>query len=144
MEYKLERLLNTNELCSYLCKVDSDFGVPLSSKVSIESFSEKLLTHGYVFVVKENNNIISCIGFYCNDYSNYTAYLPILSTTERARGKGLARLLVNRMIEECTKRGMKKILCDSINPHAIELYKSVGFIEYKRDEYKSFLKFIVR
>lgn len=144
MTYTIERLSDLDDLTNYLNEVNLDFGIPLSNKVSITSFAEKLLTYGNVFIVKENNKIASCIGFYSNDTVNYTAHLPILSTREWARGKGFARLLVNKMLEECEERGMKTILCDSINPHAIALYKSFGFIEYKKEGEKSFLMLNIR
>ena len=133
-------IINLNDLISYLNDVDHDFGIPISEKITINYFAEKLLTFGKVFGVKENEEIVSCIGFYCNDNINRNAYLPILSTQKRARGKGYARILVNKMIEECKKCEMKTILCDSINPHAINLYKSIGFVQYNSEDNKVFLK----
>ena len=47
---------------------------------------------------------------------------------------------INMMIDKCKNVGMKYIYCDSINPIAIALYKSLGFIEYKVEEEKSYLK----
>lgn len=141
MEYIVEQLLNLDDLIAYLNDVDSDFGVPLSNKVTITSFAEKLLINGKVFIVKKNNKIASCIGFYCNDIINYTAHLPILSTKEWARGNGFARILIKKMFEECERYKMKNILCDSVNPQAIALYKSLGFVEYKKEDNKSFLRF---
>lgn len=133
-------IINLNDLINYLNDVDHDFGIPISEKTSINSFAEKLLQFGKVFGVKENEELVSCIGFYCNDKINQTAHLPILSTRKMARGKGYAHILVNKMIEECKKCEMKTILCDSINPHAVNLYKSVGFTEFRSEGNKAFLK----
>ncbi|MBR5281514.1 MAG: GNAT family N-acetyltransferase [Alistipes sp.] len=143
MSHQIIKLSDSQDLINYLYEVDCDFGIPLSSKVSIASFANKLLAYGNVYVVKYNNEFVSCIGFYCNDTINQIAHLPILSTKTIARGKGFARLLINKMIDECTQRGMKCILCDSINPSAIAIYKSIGFFEYDKDGDKSFLKYII-
>lgn len=140
MTYTIEKLSSLQDLIHYLNDVDCDFGIPLSNKVSIKSFAEKLLTYGNVFVIKVNEEIASCVGFYSNDNVTHTAYLPILSTKGWARGKGYARLLIKKMLEVCKINNMKIILCDSINPHAIALYKSVGFVEYKAEGEKVFLK----
>lgn len=144
MVYSIEKISDLKCLIDYLNDVNEDFGIPLSSKAPIVSFANKLLSFGNVFAIKFNNEIVSCIGFYCNDVINYTAHFTILSTKNSARGKGFARLLTNKMIEECKKNKMRKILCDSINPHAIALYKSVGFIEYKKDGNKIFLEYNIK
>lgn len=140
MEYAITKLSVLSDFIDYLHDVDNDFAIPLSRKVVIPSFAEKLLTFGNVFVVRYNSRIAACIGFYCNDFVGGVAHLPILSTKEWARGKGFARLLIKRMIEECKSNNMSIILCDSVNPHAIALYKSLGFIEYKKEGEKAFLK----
>ena len=141
MAYEIERLSNLGDLVNYLNDVDTDFGIPLSNKVSIDSFAEKLIKHGIVLVIRNNDEIISCIGFYCNDIIERFAYLPILSTKKSARGKGFARLLILQMLKECKAKKMRAVFCDSINSHAISLYKSIGFIEYKREGEKSFLEY---
>lgn len=140
MECKAELLTNQEDLYKYLNDVDNDFGIPLSFKIDLKSFALKLIKYGQVYVIKEDKHITAMIGFYCNDNINNNAYLPILSTKEIARGKGYARILINMMIDKCKNVGMKYIYCDSINPIAIALYKSLGFIEYKVEEEKSYLK----
>lgn len=140
MECRVELLKNHEDLHKYLNDVDKDFGTPLSSKTDLISFASKLIKYGHVYVIKEGYDIVAMIGFYSNDTINNNAYLPILSTKDRARGKGYARKLVSEMIDICKKDGMKTIFCDSINPIAISLYISLGFNEYKKEENKSYLK----
>lgn len=137
---KIELLTDQNELKSYLNEVDRDFETPLSNKTDIATFSTKIIDNGKVYAVKENNKISAIICFYCNDYIENKAHLPILSTKKEARGKGYARLLINEMTKLCKEKEMKYIYCDSVNPIAISLYKSLGFIEYKKEKNKSYLK----
>ena len=118
-------------LIDYLNETDADFGVPLSQKIDFASFAEKILSKGHVYMVSEDNTYCAMICFYCNDIIEKKAYLPILSTKACARGKGYARLLIMQMINICSLYKMKHILCDSINPIAISIYKSFGFKTYK-------------
>lgn len=143
MKYEVKRLIDSQTFIKYLYDVDHDFGIPISEKNTIELFACKLLTNGNVYVVEENCEIVSCIGFYCNDVVNNNAYLPILSTKKIARGKGYARLLIHKMIEVCKNNDMKIIYCDSINPRAVALYKSIGFVEYDKIDNKTFLKYTI-
>ncbi|WP_300549007.1 GNAT family N-acetyltransferase [uncultured Bacteroides sp.] len=130
-------LHNTNQdyclLVSYLHLVDKDFGIPLSQKQNLETYATKLLDKGIVTVVIENDEIVSCIGFYCNDVDNGIAYVSMLSTLSKTRGKGYAKLLIGEMIELCKKKRFKSIISSSINPVAISLYKSVGYEEIKKE-----------
>lgn len=128
MDCEIKKIIDLQTFIKYLYDVDRDFGIPISEKNKIEIFASKLLTNGNVYVVEENCEIVACVGFYCNDVVNNNAYLPILSTKEIARGKGYARLLIHKMIEVCKNSEMKTIYCDSINPHAVALYRSFGFV----------------
>lgn len=136
----IEHITNKKELEDYLNEVDKDFNTPLSNKISISIFASKLVEYGKVFVIKENKETLAMISFYCNDTITHKAYLTILSTKERARGKGYARLLITKMISICKENKMQHIYCDSVNPIAISLYKSFGFTEYKKEENKSYLE----
>lgn len=118
-------------LTNYLTEVDSEFGIPLSNKIDFSSFADKILLNGHVYLVFKDNIYCAMICFYCNDNINKKAYLPILSTKASSRGKGYAKELIKTMIEICSLHKMKYILCDSINPIAISIYKSLGFKTYK-------------
>lgn len=120
-----------NILVDYLIETDEDFGIPLSDKVNIPLFAEKILSKGHVYMVFEDNIYCAMICFYCNDIIEKKAFLPILSTKANARGKGYAKQLIMLMINVCSLYKMKYIICDSINPIAVSIYKSLGFKTYK-------------
>lgn len=124
-------------LVDYLLDVDKDFGISLSSKVQIPVYAEKILQDGRVYMIEECGQTLALICFYCNDHKTHIAHLPILSTKRQARGKGYARVLIQRMIADCKEEHMVRICCDSINPIAVSLYKSLGFIEDRREELQS-------
>lgn len=118
-------------LLQYLKEVETDFETPLSQKIDIALFSSKILKYGNVIASYDNNIIEAIVGFYCNDFQNYIAAISILSTKESARGKGLARKLLLETISICKEHSMKGIIVDSVNPIAIYLYKSLGFLTYE-------------
>ena len=125
---------NINLLTQYLCEVDNDFEIPLSSRTELKIFSLKLLLHGHVFFAIEKKQAVGLIAFYCNNYENHQAYIPILSVKQNYRSKGYARQLINIAINVCRLYKMSTVAVDSINPIAINLYKSVGFKTYKTDD----------
>lgn len=134
MIYHLKNAPNDYQLLlHYFQTVDNDFGISLSRKVDLKEYTSKLLKYGYVYAIMDENrqDLLSCIVFYCNDMDTHIAYLPLLSTRAHARGKGYAKLLVNEMIQCCKQKGMYRIICDSVNPVAVKLYKSLGFTEYQ-------------
>lgn len=125
---------NINLLTQYLCEVDNDFEIPLSSRTELKIFSLKLLLHGHVFFAIEKKQAVGLIAFYCNNYENHQAYIPILSVKQNYRSKGYARQLINIAINVCRLYKMSTVAVDSINPITINLYKSVGFKTYKTDD----------
>ena len=135
------RLQSTMDDCrrlvDYLLDVDEDFGTPLSCKVQIPVYAEKILQNGRVYVIEENDQYLALICFYCNDCKRHIAHLPILSTKRQARGKGYARVLIQQMIADCREEHMVRICCDSVNPVAVSLYKSLGFVEDCREGLQS-------
>lgn len=122
-----------NILVDYLVDVDTEFNIPLSRKINFLSFADKILSKGNVYLVYEDCIYCAMICFYCNDTIEHKAYLPILSTKALARGRGYAKQLIETMIEVCRLHKMTCILCDSVNPIAISIYKSMGFITYKEE-----------
>lgn len=130
----LENTSDTQHLLvEYLKFVDADFGIALSSKTNLDVYAAKLLQNGKVIVAMEDNQIISLIGCYCNDLVNHIAYIPILSTSLYARGRGLAKSMVMFALEECRKGGMYSVRVNSINPIAIRVYQTLGFQIVKED-----------
>lgn len=139
METIYKELTNSTEdykaFVNFLRKVDNDFRVPLSSKCSLDQYAHKLLENGHVIAFFDvDNMILSAIGFYSNDKTNKIAYLTIMSSLSEARGMGLAKKLILKMIKICVLNGMEHVITYSVNPIAIHLYKSLGYEEISSTE----------
>lgn len=134
MIIKLSNTKNGQQrLIQYLNDVDNDFKIPLSKKINPTEYAIKLLTNGEVLVSVDNGQIRGLIAGYCNDIENGKAVISILSVKIKYRGMGISRTLVKSMIEKCKQFGMRCIHVDSVNPIAVSLYLSEGFVKVSQE-----------
>ena len=124
---------NVKLLTKYLHLVDNDFGIPLSENTELESYALKLLAKGVVLVFVERNEFAGLVAGYCNDSVDGNAIISLLSTRNEYRGQGISRQLIYCMIDICHNASMKRILVDSINPSAVNIYLSCGFNIVKKE-----------
>ena len=125
--------LNVKFLTRYLHLVDNDFGIPLSEKTELESYASKLLAKGVVLVFIESHEFAGLVAGYCNDTTDGNAIISLLSTRNEYRGQGISHQLIYYMIDICRNASMKRILVDSINPSAVNIYLSCGFNIVKKE-----------
>ena len=136
MIIKLSNTKNGQQrLIQYLNDVDNDFKIPLSKKINPTEYAIKLLTNGVVLVSVDNGQIRGLIAGYCNDIEKGKAVISILSVKKKFRGIGISRNLIKSMIETCKQVGMRYIHVDSVNPIAVSLYLSEGFVKVSQDTY---------
>jgi len=152
--YKLTKLgtENIKELTIYLLEVEGDFTPPLFQRIldksdakSINDNANKLLSKANVFSFLDNNIITSVIAIYANDFTNYNAYIPILSVNKKYRGLGLASKLLEVSIKCASKNDMKQIYVRTWTDNyiAISLYEKFDFKIKKIDDNGIlFIKFI--
>lgn len=112
----------------YIQEHDSDFKPPISSKTDIPKYALKLATLGKVIFCYDNEKIIGVTAFYCN--SDEYAFCSYLSVDRNYRNKGIAKELINKMIDYCEKTNVLGIKTNTwTNNKAIELYLSNGFVQ---------------
>ena len=82
-----------------------------------------------IIVMYDNNKAIACASL--KPVNEITCEIARIYTLEEYRGKGLAKLLMNKIIEFAKESGYSKMVLDtwkdSISARA--LYKKMGFIE---------------
>ena len=133
---KMLKILSNDDcakVVQYLINVDNDFEIPISSKVSIKEYAEKLLTSGYILAIENNGVICGILGMYANDIVNRIGYISILSVSVNQRGNGYAKLLVEGAIKLGLEKNLNSIKVDSVNPIAVSLYCREGFVPYKKE-----------
>lgn len=115
-----------NKLYQYILEHDNDFIPPISSKVVIKDYAEKLIRHGNVILCSLGDKIIGIAAFYCN--SDDFAFLSYLSVDKQYRNQGVANELVRRMIKHCETTPVSGIKTSTWkNNKAIEFYLSNSF-----------------
>ena len=106
---------------------------PEEVTVSLEHFEESGFGEKPVWwaFVAEENQIVLGFALYYIRYSTWKGqrmYLEDLIVTEQARGKGIGKLLMNRLIEETKERNLKGMVWQVLdwNEPAINFYKKIG------------------
>ncbi len=103
---------------------------PNEVTVSLEHFTESGFGKNPVWwaLVAEENGFIPGFALYYIRYSTWKGqamYLEDIIVTENARGKGIGKLLFDRLIEEAKEKGFKRIVWQVLewNEPAINFYK---------------------
>lgn len=120
---------NPRKLLTHLKKIDRFLPTPLSARVSLKEFAEKVISKGNVLTIEEKDEIVSAILFYANDTAEKNAYITLLGTLPEYQGKGHGNILMNAMEEKAKLNGMKKVHLDTdiINTKAIAFYSKNGY-----------------
>ncbi len=116
----------------FLIKVDKSFPVPLSQKQSLSAFAKKLSEKATLCIKEENDEIISMVAGYTERLENNIAYISVVATIDKARGKGYAKALVKDFIEICKRKSIEAVHLYTVgtNISAVKMYESIGFVEY--------------
>lgn len=120
---------NTNIISEILKEVDSDFQPPLSSKLVLNDYANKLLDKATFFSVFENSTMCAFIAFYDNDEDRENAYLSMLAVRLKYRGLGLGESLLKHSIRVLKRKSFKYYNLEVFknNDSAIKLYLQNNF-----------------
>ncbi len=89
--------------------------------------SEQRENRDVVFVAKENDQLLGTVHGTIPKSMPSICGLSAMCTAPAARGKGLGRILLSRIVEEMESQGVKTMYLGTGNPIAAKLYKSCGF-----------------
>lgn len=116
-------------ISDFIFRVDKDFTTPISSKVNILEYAQKIIDLANVYTLENDVNSYP-IGMgvcYCNDFENQKAYLSFLAIEEKYRGFGFSNQLLDAIINDVKKTSMRCIELHTESPIAEKLYISKGF-----------------
>lgn len=118
-----------SRIFAFLSAVDQEFCPPLSVRVNLEKYSEKLADAAANYFIVSAGTDIGHVAFYCNDYHSRTAFISSIAVRSGYRGDGAADLLLKKVFEVCVNKQMAvlRLQVDSRNSKAVGFYSKHGF-----------------
>lgn len=121
------------EIAEHLSRCDADFVPPLSSRVEITDYAQKIASKAARFETWSGGTLIGLVAAYCNDREKRIAYITSVSVLKAWTGEGIAACLIKQCIEHAKASGMRQVSLEvaSDNAPAIRLYEKSGFVAGK-------------
>lgn len=118
------------EIAEHLYCCDADFVPPLSGRVKINDYAQKIAEKATRFEAWSGGALVGLVAAYCNDHEKRIAYITSVSVMKEWSGQGIAARLMSWCIEHAKVWGMKQICLEvaSDNALAIRLYERSGFV----------------
>ncbi len=128
IEYCVNRA-TAAEIEQHLLSCDTDFVPPLSDRVAIAAYAQKLADNAIRFEAWDKGVVVGLVAAYCNDALRRAAFVTSVSVMRDWQGKGVARHLVQSCIEQAKKLGFARIELEvnRDNVPAILMYENLGF-----------------
>lgn len=119
-------------LVNFFREVDRSFPIPLSEKVNINQYAQKLLEYGTLCVKIKDDAIQGLVGGYTENVEEKRAYISVVAVLSSCYRQGVASKLVREFIEQCREKQLQSIhlYTHKNNTGAIEMYRRIGFQEY--------------
>lgn len=127
LSYAMKSQIEKQELYVFLKEVEKDFITPLSAKVNLVDYTEKVFVLSEILCLKDKNKIVGCIIFYCNNLKEKFAYISLLVIRNEYRGRGYSTLLLKKVILFLKKRDIKMVQVHTESMIACKLYEKIGF-----------------
>lgn len=119
------------EILEYLYEHDRDFPIPLSYKVDLNQYLNKVMYLGKSIICTDQNKITGLIFYYDNNIKERKAFISLLSVDENYRGRGIATHLINEVLFLLKQQHFEicEVPTHESNEQAIDLYCLLGFHE---------------
>lgn len=125
-----------NECIQLIRKYDSSFSPPLSSRVDLEAYVDKIFSLGFPLIVEFKRKIVGICFFYANDFVNGTSFLSLilLDVSYRNNATNISEKMLGEWFKVAKELGMKSLELE-VSAEKLSLinwYKSHGFKEKLR------------
>jgi ribosomal protein S18 acetylase RimI-like enzyme len=132
-------ILSKSKIFNLLQKVDAFFmPLPLSERVNLLDYAEKLSELSIHFVIKKNNEIIGMTCCYMNNLEQKVAFISIICIVPNQTGIGLGKILTLKSENNAKSLGFSIIESEvhKKNIPSIKMYKKLGYhIDREREDY---------
>ena len=109
----------------HVAEVDAEAFVPLWQN-SLEALQRALSQAGWATIAESSNGIV---GYQISTHNPFGGHLARLAVRPDSQGQGIGRALVHDLLEESSRRGLRKFTVNTQddNSASLALYKSIGF-----------------
>lgn len=129
----------------HLEECDHQFVPPLSNKINLELYSNKIKAHAETFEAWSDNRLVGFIAVYCNNVQDKIAYITNVSVVSDFSRMKIADTLLG-MVEARIKElkiNTIELEVDVNNLKALNLYDKHKFIKECKCKYKFKMKKII-
>lgn len=115
------------QIQSFLTEIECNFEPPLSQRLNILEYAGKLSDKAQIICYKEEERIISAILYYI-DNEKKTAYIPVLGSVDGFEGRGLMRVLMDKVEETLLASDFCSLGLETwLGSRALNIYIKRGF-----------------
>lgn len=123
------------DVLAHLRACDSTFVPPLSERVELSSYAQKLVAHAIRVEAWFGKELVGLLALYEGADAGTSAYLTNVSVLPCWQGRRVASLLIAQYQKEISDGRIKilKLHVDARNLVALRLYQRIGFVEETED-----------
>lgn len=121
---------------NYVLQYDNDFYEPLSARVGMEAFSQKLSELSTTFIIYDEREVAGLVCAYFYDSSSKAGFITLVHTKREYRGRHYSLFLLNAVKEYARGHGFDRInlIVSKQQKSAYQLYSRHGFVIISEDE----------
>lgn len=128
----MELLINScsvRDIYSHLLECDQSFIPPLSKRVNILEYSQKLHSKATTIEIVQNEKLIGLIAAYLNKTDLKIGFISNISVLPSHKGLGYGKMMLKYCVQYMKSNGVLEVHLevDSRNSAAIHLYKALNF-----------------
>ena len=144
--HEVRRILCREEMDLIIRECDESFVMPpaIAKRDNYQEMLDKFYNYSEFYVVEDTRkDICGYAVLYANDYENGQGWISLFCIKREKQGRGIGKLLMNRVIEAAKENGMSTIRLEvwNANQNAIGLYLKTGYIwDGRCTEYSSFMR----
>jgi ribosomal protein S18 acetylase RimI-like enzyme len=117
------------EIRAHLARCDAHFIPPLSARVDLGAYAEKIANHAERFEAWSTGALAGLVAAYANDPGRSGVFVTSVSVVPELRGGGVGRRLMENCIHHARRTGFERLSLrvDREQAAAIALYERCGF-----------------